>query len=181
MGANMQRQALPLLRSEPPLVCTGLEAVIAADSGSVVMARNSGRVAHISHEMIVIEPENGCVSSNDRYDLIHFAKSNACTIINQTPVSTLKVGDLVDQGDIIADCASTKNGEVSLGRNVVIAFASWYGYNFEDAVAISDSLVSGKYKDLTSPHIIQCEIYARETRLVKICLPKTSPMFLVNY
>ncbi len=155
MGSNMQRQAVPLLYTEAPLVATGIERRVAIDSGSVEVATNSGKVTHVDGSQIVI---GGKV-----YRLRKFEKSNASTCINQRPL--VKLGQTVKIGDVIADGPSTQNGELALGRNVLVAFMPWRGYNFEDAILISDKLV--KEDVYTSIHIEEFEIEARDTRLGK--------------
>ncbi|MDP3790188.1 MAG: DNA-directed RNA polymerase subunit beta, partial [Candidatus Omnitrophota bacterium] len=153
MGSNMQRQAVPLLYPETPLVGTGMESRVAKDSGAVVVAKNSGRVTEVSGSEITV---GGTV-----YQLRKFEKSNSSTCINQRPI--VSVGDNVNEGDIIADGTSTKNGELALGRNVLVAFMPWRGYNFEDAILISERLI--KNDTFTSIHIEEFEIEAAETRL----------------
>lgn len=153
MGSNMQRQAVPLLHTQTPLVATGIEGRVAKDSGSVVMAKNSGRVTEVDGSAITV--------GSTVYQIRKFEKSNSSTCINQRPI--VKVGDSVEEGDVIADGTSTKNGELALGRNVLVAFMPWRGYNFEDAILISEKLV--KEDVYTSIHVEEFEIEARETRL----------------
>jgi DNA-directed RNA polymerase subunit beta len=155
MGSNMQRQAVPLLYTELPLVGTGIEARTAEDSGAVVVARNSGKVTYVDGSQVVI--------GSKAYKLRKFEKSNASTCINQRPI--VKRGQTVRVGDIIADGTSTKDGELAMGRNVLVAFMPWRGYNFEDAILISEKLV--KDDIYTSVHIEEFEIEARDTRLGK--------------
>jgi len=155
MGSNMQRQAVPLLYPELPLVETGIETRVAKDSGAVVLAQNSGRINKVDGSQITV--------GSKEYKLRRFEKSNASTCINQRPI--VKIGQSVKIGDVIADGPSTKNGELSLGRNVLVAFMPWRGYNFEDAILISDKLV--KEDAFTSVHIEEFEIEARDTRLGK--------------
>ena len=153
MGSNMQRQAVPLLEAEAPLIGTGMEYRAAKDSGTVVVAHTSGTVSYVDSEEIVV--------GGKKYPLRKFERSNANTTINQRPI--VKVRDKVKAGDIIADGAATKDGELALGRNVLVAFMPWRGYNFEDAILISEKVVK---EDLyTSLHIEEFEIDARDTRL----------------
>ena len=158
MGSNMQRQAVPLLVPEAPIVGTGMEYKAAHDSGVVVLARESGVVERVSADEIVIKDNHG---ERHRYHLIKFARSNQGTCINQRPV--VKAGDVVDKGDLLADGPSTEKGEIGLGRNVLIGFMTWEGYNYEDAVLISEKLV--KEDVYTSIHIEEFESEARETKL----------------
>ncbi|MBI4436893.1 MAG: DNA-directed RNA polymerase subunit beta [Candidatus Omnitrophica bacterium] len=153
MGSNMQRQAVPLLQTESPLIGTGMEYRIAKDSGAMVVAKNSGVVSSVQGDEIVI--------GSATYPLKKFMRSNANTAINQRPIVTL--GERVETGDVIADGAATKNGELALGRNILVAFMPWRGYNFEDAILISEKLV--KEDTFTSIHIEEFEIEARDTRL----------------
>ena len=153
MGSNMQRQAVPLLDTESPLVGTGMEYITAKDSGAVVVTKNAGTVTSVDSREIVI--------SGKTYTLIKFERSNANTCVNQRPI--VKLGQKVKEGDVIADGAATKDGELALGKNVLVAFMPWRGYNFEDAILISEKLLSeDKY---TSLHIEEFEIEARDTRL----------------
>ena len=153
MGSNMQRQAVPLLYPESPFVGTGMEYKAAKDSGAVVVAKNNGRVNSIQSDEIVI--------SSRSYPLRKFQKSNAATSINQRPI--VKLGQSVKEGDVIADGVATKDGELALGRNVLVAFMPWRGYNFEDAILVSDRLL--KEDKYTSVHIEEFELEARDTRL----------------
>jgi len=153
MGSNMQRQAVPLLNPEAPLVATGMEYRTAKDSGATVVARNSGTVSSVDSEEIVV--------SGETYKLTKFERSNANTCVNQRPL--VKAGQKVDKGDVIADGAATSGGELALGRNVLVAFMPWRGYNFEDAILISEKLVSEDV--FTSLHIEEFEVEARDTRL----------------
>jgi DNA-directed RNA polymerase subunit beta len=153
MGSNMQRQAVPLLETETALVGTGMERRVAQDSGSVVIAEKDGIVREVQADKIVI--------GNTEYILKKFERSNASTCINQRPI--VELGQRVKKGDIIADGTATKNGELALGRNVLVAFMPWRGYNFEDAILVSEKLVKdGIY---TSIHVEEFEIDARDTRL----------------
>ena len=168
MGANMQRQAVPLLRPTAPIVGTGMELVAAQDSGAVVMARRSGMVESVSANRVIIRvdgdrQEKLVVSNIDIYALLKFERSNQNTCINQNPV--VKVGQRVKKGQVIADGPATHNGELALGQNVLVAFMPWGGYNFEDAILISERLV--KDDRYTSIHIEEFEIEARDTKLGK--------------
>ena len=153
MGSNMQRQAVPLLQPEPPLIGTALEARMAKDSGAVVVAKSAGHVKYIQADKIVID--------NSTYDLKKFARSNANTCINHRPI--VKVGQKVKAGQVIADGTATKDGELALGRNVLVAFMPWRGYNFEDAILISEKVLKNDF--YTSIHIEEFEIEARNTKL----------------
>ncbi len=155
MGSNMQRQAVPLLITEAPLVGTGLEYRTAKDSGAVVVAKDEGKVTAIQADEIVV--------SGRKYSLRKFKRSNASTCINQRPI--VKLGDKIKQGQVIADGAATQGGELALGRNVLVAFMPWRGYNFEDAILISERLVRDDV--YTSVHIEEFEIESRDTRLGK--------------
>src|SRR5690606_17679903 len=158
MGANMQRQAVPLLRSEAPLVGTGMEYKAAIDSGSVVLAKRPGIVTRVSADQIVIKTDDG---NEDVYKLIKFARSNQGTCINQKPI--VKRGQRVEAGEPIADGPSTDHGERALGKNVLVAFMPWEGYNYEDAILISERLV--KEDVFPSIHIEEYECQARDTKL----------------
>lgn len=160
MGSNMQRQAVPLLRAEAPVVGTGMEFVAARDSGAIVLAKRGGIVESVDASRIVVRSnEDG--GGVDIYNLIKFQRSNQATCINQKPI--VKVGDIVEKGDILADGSSTDLGELALGKNVLVAFMPWGGYNFEDAILISERLV--KEDVFTSVHIEEFEVEARETKL----------------
>ncbi|HYS42885.1 MAG TPA: DNA-directed RNA polymerase subunit beta, partial [Geobacteraceae bacterium] len=167
MGSNMQRQAVPLLRADSPLVGTGMERVVARDSGVSVVARHNGVVESVDASRIVVkidEDENDETGTGvDIYNLIKFARSNQNTCINQRPV--VKIGDHVKRGDVIADGPSTEMGELALGQNVLVAFMPWGGYNFEDSILISEKLV--KNDRYTSIHIEEFECVARDTKLGK--------------
>ncbi|MBP8933256.1 MAG: DNA-directed RNA polymerase subunit beta [Candidatus Atribacteria bacterium] len=158
MGTNMQRQAVPLLVSKPPLIGTGLEYKVAQDSGATVVARNSGLVKQVDSVFIEIEQDDGDI---DLYELEKFQRSNQSTCINQKPI--VRVGQYVEAGQIIADGPCTSMGEIALGRNVLVAFMPWEGENFEDAILISERLV--KEEVFTSIHIEEYEIEARDTKL----------------
>jgi DNA-directed RNA polymerase subunit beta len=162
MGSNMQRQAVPLIRAEAPLVGTGMEAVVAADSGATTTAKRSGIVEQVDSMRIVIRSEQEDDTPGvDIYNLMKFQRSNQDTCINQRPV--VKVGDFISKGDIIADGPSTHLGELALGRNVLVAFMPWNGYNFEDSILISEKLVADDV--FTSIHIEEFEVMARDTKL----------------
>jgi len=158
MGANMQRQAVPLLKTDAPYVGTGMEWKTARDSGVVILAKNSGVVERVTADEIVIRNDNQGI---DRYKLIKFARSNQGTCINQKPI--VNKGMRVEAGDVIADGPSTDQGELALGRNVLVAFMTWEGYNYEDAILISEKLVKEDY--FTSIHIEEYECDARDTKL----------------
>jgi DNA-directed RNA polymerase subunit beta len=165
MGANMQRQAVPCLRATKPLVGTGLERTVAVDSGTVVMATRGGKVDYADANRIVIRVNDEETAAGevgvDIYNLIKYTRSNQNTNINQRPI--VKVGDMVDRGDVIADGASTDLGELALGQNMVVAFMPWNGYNFEDSILISEKVVSDdRY---TSIHIEELSVVARDTKL----------------
>ena len=157
MGSNMQRQAVPLLKPEPPLIGTGMERRAAVDTGDVTLAENDGEVTAVDAEKITVT--HG--SKKDEYPLHKFMRSNQGTIIHQRPI--VSVGDKVKEGDVLADGSSTAGGEIALGKNCLVAFMSWEGYNFEDAIIISQRLV--KDDELTSIHIEEYEIDARTTKL----------------
>ena len=158
MGSNMQRQAVPLVRTEAPIIGTGMEHRAAKDSGVCVIANNDGIVEHVSADKIVVKTG---AADFDSYSLTKYQRSNQGTCINQRPL--VRKGDAVHQGDIIADGPSTDNGELALGRNVLIGFMTWEGYNYEDAVLINERLVR---EDIyTSIHIEEYECEARDTKL----------------
>lgn len=158
MGANMQRQAVPLVRTEAPLVGTGMEWRAARDSGVVILAENPGIVERVTSQEIVIRTDKG---TTDVYRLQKFVRSNQGTCINQKPI--VRKGQRVEKGEVIADGPSTENGELALGRNVLVAFMTWEGYNYEDAILISERLV--KDDVFTSIHIEEYECEARDTKL----------------
>jgi DNA-directed RNA polymerase subunit beta len=165
MGSNMQRQAVPCLRPEKPLVGTGIEGVAAMDSGTVVRARRGGVVDYVDSTRIVVrvhdkETRAGEVGV-DIYNLIKYTRSNQNTNINQRPV--VKVGDVISRGDVIADGASTDLGELALGQNLLVAFMPWNGYNFEDSILISERVVAEDR--FTSIHIEELSVVARDTKL----------------
>ncbi len=157
MGANMQRQAVPLMITEPPLIGTGLEYRAAVDTGDVVLAQNAGTVVDLDADGITVDSKDG----KDDYELVKFMRSNQGTLIHQKPVVGL--GDKVKVGDVLADGSSTSEGELALGKNLLVAFMPFEGYNFEDAIVISERLV--KDDVLSSIHIHEYEIDARSTKL----------------
>jgi DNA-directed RNA polymerase subunit beta len=167
MGSNMQRQSVPLLRAEAPYVGTGMEQVAARDSGAVVVAKRDGVVDYVDSERIIIKADHnvdGTISREvtaDIYSLVKFTRSNQNTCINQRPI--VQVGERVRKGQVIADGPCTDKGELALGRNVLVAFMPWRGYNFEDAILVSERLVKEDY--YTSIHIEELEIEARDTKL----------------
>ena len=158
MGSNMQRQAVPLLRTEAPVVGTGMEAKAAVDSGVCIVAKHDGVVEMSSSEKIIVKCDDGTL---DEYHVIKFARSNQGNCMNQRPI--VKKGDRVTKGMVIADGASTSNGEIALGKNPLIGFMTWEGYNYEDAVLLSERL--GKEDVYTSVHIEEYETEARDTKL----------------
>jgi DNA-directed RNA polymerase subunit beta len=164
MGSNMQRQAVPLVRSDAPLVGTGMEGIVARDSGATVVARRSGIVEQIDGTRIVLratEETDPTKPGVDIYRLSKFQRSNQNTCINQRPL--VRVGDRIKAGDIIADGPSTELGELALGRNALVAFMPWNGYNFEDSILISERIVSDDV--FTSIHLEEFEVMARDTKL----------------
>ncbi len=167
MGSNMQRQSVPLLRAESPYVGTGMEKVAARDSGAVVIAKRDGVVDYVDSERIIVKADHhvdGTISREvtaDIYSLVKFKRSNQNTCINQRPI--VAVGERVKKGQVIADGPCTDRGELALGRNVLVAFMPWRGYNFEDAILVSERLVKDDY--YTSIHIEELEIEARDTKL----------------
>ena len=168
MGANMQRQSVPLLRAQAPIVGTGMEGVTARDSGAVILARRSGIIDSVDSERIIVRVEGehhpmqlSREVGSDIYQLTKFKRSNQNTCINQRPI--VKKGDRVFKGQVIADGPCTDNGELALGRNVLVAFMPWRGYNFEDAILVSEKMVKEDY--YTSVHIEEFEIEARDTKL----------------
>jgi DNA-directed RNA polymerase subunit beta len=168
MGANMQRQSVPLLAAEAPLVGTGMEGVTARDSGAVILAKRHGIVDSVDSERIIVRVEGehhptqlSREVGSDIYQLIKFKRSNQNTCINQKPI--VRQGERVVKGQVIADGPCTEHGELALGRNVLVAFMPWRGYNFEDAILISERLVKEDY--YTSVHIEEFEIEARDTKL----------------
>jgi len=158
MGSNMQRQAVPLIKTEAPIIGTGIEYKAARDSGVVVIAKNSGVVDKVSANEIIISTKGG---KKDTYKLLKYMRSNQGTCINQRPI--VRKGDLVEKGDVIADGPSTDMGEIALGKNVLVGFMPWEGYNYEDALLISEKLV--KEDVYTSIHIEEYEAESRDTKL----------------
>lgn len=166
MGSNMQRQAVPLVKAEAPFVGTGMEYIAARDSGAVILCRRSGMVDSVDAERIIVRVDAGDGSASrdagvDIYQLTKFKRSNQNTCINQKPL--VHCGDHVDKGQVLADGPCTEKGELALGRNVLVAFMPWRGYNFEDAILVSEKLV--KEDVYTSIHIEELEIEARDTKL----------------
>ena len=158
MGSNMQRQAVPLMVTQQPIVATGMEYKAACDSGVCILAKNDGVVEHVDADKIVIRTSK---TTTDEYELIKFMRSNQGTCINQRPI--VSKGEEVKAGQVIADGPSTKNGEISLGKNALIGFMTWEGYNYEDAVLINEKIV--REDVYTSIHIEEYELEARETKL----------------
>jgi DNA-directed RNA polymerase subunit beta len=168
MGSNMQRQAVPLLRTQAPLVGTGIEAIVARDSGVTCVARRDGTIEAVDASRIVVKAEvpaafSDVASEVDIYNLLKYQRSNQNTCLNQKPI--VKKGDKVKKGDVIADGPATETGELALGANVVVAFMPWQGYNFEDSILLSENLL--KEDVFTSIHIEEFECIARDTKLGK--------------
>src|SRR3989441_1490806 len=170
MGSNMQRQAVPLLQPEAPLVGTGMEHVVARDSGAVIVAKRPGVVEYVAADRVVVRAEGRSKKPDpvqdlplDIFNLTKYRRSNQNTCLNQKPI--VRKGQRVQAGDIIADGPGTDQGELALGRNVLVAFMPWGGYNFEDAILVSERLV--KDDPVTSIHIEECEIQARDTKVGK--------------
>ncbi|MGA9520729.1 MAG: DNA-directed RNA polymerase subunit beta [Myxococcaceae bacterium] len=168
MGSNMQRQAVPVIRTEAPLVGTGIEAIVARDSGVTMVARRDGIVESVDASRIVVKADVPAAFSDvanevDIYNLLKYTRSNQNTCLNQKPI--VKKGDRVLKGDVIADGPATEAGELALGQNVVVAFMPWQGYNFEDSILLSERLVKNDY--FTSIHIEEFECIARDTKLGK--------------
>lgn len=164
MGSNMQRQAVPLLKTEAPFIGTGMEATVARDSSAVIVAEHGGIVDQVDGDRVVIRvtDENANQSSGvDIYNLMKFQRSNMSTCVNQKPL--VKQGDIIAKGDIIADGPATDLGELALGRNVLVAFMPWHGYNFEDSIIVSEKVVHDDV--FTSIHIEEFEVMARDTKL----------------
>ena len=161
MGCNMQRQAVPLLFPEPPHVGTGMEQKTAYDSGVLTKAKRSGEVVWVESDLIKIKPEDGKKNEVDSYPLLKYQKTNSDTVCHQRP--TVQVGEKVKAGDVIADGSATFNGELALGRNILVGFVPWNGYNYEDAVLISQRVV--KEDMYTSIHIHEFETEIRESKL----------------
>jgi len=168
MGANMQRQSVPLLRAQAPIVGTGMEGVTARDSGAVILAKRNGIIDSVDSERIIVRVEGehhpmqlSREVGSDIYQLTKFKRSNQNTCINQKPI--VKKGQRVVKGQVIADGPCTDFGELALGRNVLVAFMPWRGYNFEDAILVSEKMVKEDY--YTSVHIEEFELEARDTKL----------------
>jgi DNA-directed RNA polymerase subunit beta len=161
MGANMQRQAVPVLRPTAPYIGTGVEERAARDAGDLILAQGNGRVLDVSGDSITVEYESGTRRGRVTYRLSKFRRSNQGTCINQKPV--VGTGDVIKENDVLADGPSTQDGELALGKNLLVAFMSWKGHNFEDAIVISERLVRDDV--LTSIHIEEHEIDARDTKL----------------
>ncbi len=186
MGSNMQRQAVPLIRGEAPLIGTGMERVTARDSGAVIVCRRDGIVDQVDSERVIVRVESdqsGVLSrevGSDIYLLTKFKRSNQNTCISQKPL--VRAGDRVKQGQVLADGPCTDRGELALGRNVLVAFLPWRGYNFEDAILVSEKLVKEDY--YTSIHIEEYEIEARDTKLgpeeITRDIPNINESFLRN-
>src|SRR5260370_7366074 len=168
MGSNMQRQAVPLIKGEAPLVGTGMERVTARDSGAVVLCKREGIVDQVDSERIIVRVESdhsGVLSREvgaDIYQLIKFKRSNQNTCISQKPL--VRVGDRVKKAQVLADGPCTERGELALSRNVLVAFLPWRGYNFENAILVSEKL--GKDDYYTSLHIEEYETETRDTNLL---------------
>src|SRR5881409_2081005 len=182
MGSNMQRQAVPLLRARAPFVGTGMEYITARDSGAVIVARRSGTVDFVDSQRIVVrvesETEDGKEMGADIYNMTKFKRSNQNTCINQKPI--VRVGQKVHKGQVLGDGPCTELGELALGRNVLVAFMPWRGYNFEDAILVSERMVKDDY--YTSIHIEEFEIESRDTKLgpeeITRDIPNVSETFL---
>src|SRR5437016_2289923 len=182
MGSNMQRQAVPLLRARAPFVGTGMEYITARDSGAVIVARRSGTVDFVDSQRIVVrvesETEDGKEMGADIYNMTKFKRSNQNTCINQKPI--VRVGQKVHKGQVLGDGPCTELGELALGRNVLVAFMPWRGYNFEDAILVSERMVKDDY--YTSIHIEEFEIESRDTKLgpeeITRDIPNVSESFL---
>ncbi len=175
MGSNMQRQAVSLMKTESPLVGTGMEAIIAKDSGVTVIARKDGVVESVDANRIVVKDDQNGEGKEDSgvsiYNLIKFKRSNQNTCINQKPL--VRIGDKVGKGDIIADGPAVDRGELALGRNLMVAFLPWEGYNFEDSILVNEKIVKEDY--FTSIHIEEFEVLARDTKLGKEEITKDIP------
>ena len=187
MGSNMQRQAVPLLRAESPVVGTGMERITARDSGAVVLCKRSGTVDSVDSERIIVRVEDTGHEEQlsrevgaDIYQLVKFRRSNQNTCINQKPI--VHVGQRVEKGTVLADGPCTSDGELALGRNVLVAFMPWRGYNFEDAILVSEKLIKDDY--YTSLHVEEFDVDARETKLgpeeITRDIPNISESFLRN-
>ena len=168
MGSNMQKQAVPLLVSDSPIVATGMEYKAAVDSGAVVVAKNAGVVEKVDAKKIVIRTDDGL---KDSYELIKFKRSNQSTCVNQTPI--VVCGEKIEKGQVIADGPATSNGEISLGKNALIGFMTWEGYNYEDAVLLNEKLVRDDV--YTSIHIEEYTHEARDTKIGKEIITREIP------
>src|SRR5918999_531832 len=177
MGANMQRQAVPLLRSQAPYVGTGMEFRAATDAGDVLIARNAGTIERVVSEKVTVRREDG---ETEEYRLRKFARSNQGTCVNQRPL--VKEGEKIEAGTVVADGSSTDQGELALGKNMLVAFMPWEGFNFEDAIIISERIV--KDDVLSSIHIEEYEVQARDTKLgpeeITRDIPNASDDVLMN-
>ena len=158
MGSNMQKQAVPLLTTESPIVATGMEHRAAIDSGICILANEAGTVEYVSADKVVVRRENGI---KDTYEMLKFKRSNQGTCINQRPI--VSVGEKIEKGDVVADGPATSNGEISLGKNALIGFMTWEGYNYEDAILLNERLV--REDVFTSIHIEEYETESRDTKL----------------
>src|SRR5207302_1455014 len=163
MGANMQRQAVPLVRTDSPYVGTGMEGRVARDSGVCILARRDGFVESVDASRIVIRAETEKGESPDIYHMMKYQRSNQSTCYNQKPI--VRAGDRVKSGDVLADGPATDMGELALGQNVLVAFMPWGGFNFEDSILISERIA--KDDVFTSIHIEEFECVARDTKLGK--------------
>ena len=168
MGSNMQRQAVPLIVEEQPLVGTGIESRAAHDSGVILQAKRDGEVVKADSSHVQVKTRDGAI---DTYNLVKFKRTNQGTCFNQRPA--VRMGDKVKKGEVIADGPSTDNGKLALGKNILVAFMPWMGYNFEDAILLSERLV--KEDVLTSAHVEQFEIEARETKLGREMITRDIP------
>ena len=183
MGSNMMRQAVPLIKPKAPLVGTGMEYTVAKDSGSTLIARREGIVDQLDANRIVIrvtDKKDNSLNKIDIYNLQKFQRSNQNTCINQRPL--VNVGDSVKRNQVIADGPATELGELALGRNVLVAFMPWNGYNFEDSILISEKVVQDDV--FTSIHVEEFEVMARDTKLgpedVTRDIPNASEEMLLN-
>ena len=170
MGSNMQRQAVPLLRAEAPIVGTGLENRAARDSGAVIVALEDGVIEYVDGFKIIVAPKDNPLNKR-KYELKKFMRSNSGSCINQTPIC--EVGNKVVAGDILADGPATDTGEIALGKNILVAFMPWCGYNYEDAIIISEKMI--RQDTYTSIYLEEFELTARETKLGKEEITKDIP------